>query len=76
VVQLIQPTQIYVNLAELQQNGGTLDDMARWIMDRTKGDTAGTGVVVPADQQNDKVFEASFPSELMNHLSCLPEARG
>jgi hypothetical protein len=76
VVQLIQPTQIYVNLAELRQNGGTLDDMARWIMDRTKGDTAGTGVVVPADQQNDKVFEAAFPSDLMNHLSCLPEARG
>jgi hypothetical protein len=76
VVQLIQPTQIYVNLAELRQNGGTLDDMARWIMDRTKGDTAGTGVVVPADQQNDKVFEAAFPSELMDHLSCLPEARG
>ena len=76
VVQLIQPTQIYVNLEELRQNGGTLEDMARWIMDRTKGNTAGTGVVVPADQQNDKVFEASFPSELMNHLSCLPEARG
>ncbi len=76
VVQLIQPTQIYVDEAELHQNGGTLEDMARWIMDRTKGTTAGAGVVVPASEQSDKVFAASFPSDLMNHLDCLPEARG
>ena len=76
VVQLIQPTQIYVDEAELQQNGGTLEDMARWIMDRTKGDTGGTGVTVPADQQDDRVFAAAFPSRLMTDLACLPEARG
>ena len=76
IVQLIQPTQIYVNEAELRQNGGTLDDMARWLMDRTKGTTAGAGVTVPTDQQDEPVFEAAFPSELMNHLDCLPEARG
>jgi hypothetical protein len=76
IVQLIQPTQIYVNLAELRQNGGTLEEMARWIMARTEGDTHGIGVVVPPDRQNDPVFAASFPSELMQHLDCLPEARG
>ncbi len=76
VVELIQPTQIYVNTDELRQNGGTLEDMARWIMDRTKGNTHGLGVTVPAAEQNDKVFSESFPSELMTHLPCLPEARG
>ena len=76
VVQLIQPTQIYVNEAELRQNGGTLEEMARWIMGRTKADTAGTGVAVPADQQDETVFAASFPSRLMTDLACLPEARG
>ncbi len=75
VVQLIQPTQIYVNEAELRQNGGTLEDMARWLMDRTKGNTAATGVVVTASEQNEKVFSAAFPSKLMNNLGCLPEAR-
>ena len=29
IVELIQPTQIYVNTDELRQNGGTLEDMAR-----------------------------------------------
>jgi hypothetical protein len=76
VVQLIQPTQIYVDEAELRQNGGTLEEMARWIMDRTKGDTAGAGVAVPTSEQNDKVFAAAFPSQLMTDLDCLPEARG
>ena len=71
VVELIQPTQVYVNEAELRQNGGTLEEMARWIMDRTKGDTAGIGVTVPADQQDDPVFAAAFPSGLMTDLSCL-----
>jgi predicted AlkP superfamily pyrophosphatase or phosphodiesterase len=76
IVQLVQPTQIYVNLAELQQNNGTLEDLARWIMTLTKSETAGTGVVVPPDQANDLVFAESFPSSLMPHLPCLPEARG
>ena len=76
VVELIQPTQIYVNEDELRENGGTLEDMARWIMDRTKGDTGGTGVTVPADQQDEPVFAAAFPSRIMLDLSCLPEARG
>jgi predicted AlkP superfamily pyrophosphatase or phosphodiesterase len=76
IVELIQPTQIYVNTDELRQNGGTLEDMARWIMDRTEGNTHGLGVTVPAADQNAKVFAESFPSDLMTHLPCLPEARG
>lgn len=75
VVQLIQPTQIYVDEAELRQNGGTLEEMARWIMERTKSDTAPAGVAVAASDQDDTVFEASFPSALMTELPCLPEAR-
>jgi hypothetical protein len=76
VVQLIQPSQVYVDEGELRQSGGTLEDMARWIMDRTKGNTAPAGVMVPPSEQGVKVFEASFPSQLMSHLPCLPEARG
>jgi hypothetical protein len=76
IVELIQPTQIYVNTDELRQNGGTLEDMARWIMDRTEGNTHGLGVTVPAAEQDTKVFAESFPSDLMTHLPCLPEARG
>jgi hypothetical protein len=75
IVQLIQPTQIFIDMAELQRNHVTLDDISRYVMGLTETQTAGTGVVDPA-HANDKVFQAVFPSELMAHLPCLPEAHG
>jgi hypothetical protein len=75
IVQLVQPTQIFVNTAELEQNGHTLDELARWVMGLTKADAAQPGVVVPADQADDPVFQAAFPSTMMDELPCLPEAR-
>ncbi len=76
IVQLVQPTQIFVNVHELQQNGHTLEELSAWIMGLTKADTAQPGVVVPPDQANDLVFQAAFPSAIMDELPCLPEARG
>jgi hypothetical protein len=32
------------------------------------------GVQVPADEANDRVFQAAFPSEMLDRLPCLPEA--
>ena len=75
IVELIQPTQMFVNEAELRQNGHTLEDVSRWIMGLTKADTAQPGVQVPADEANDRVFQAVFPSEMLDRLPCLPEAR-
>lgn len=76
IVQLIQPTQIFINERELAQNGHTLDEVARYVMDLTKAETAQPGVVVPPEEANDLVFQASFRSSLMPELPCLPEARG
>ena len=76
VVELIQPTHVYVDAGELRQNGGTPEDVARWIMTLTEGDTAPPGVTVPPDEVDALVFEAAFPSSLMADLPCLPEARG
>ncbi len=75
VVQLIQPSQIFMNVEELTKNGYTLDDVARFIMTMTRQDTAGAGVVVDPALAGEKVFQASFPSALMSDLACLPEAR-
>jgi hypothetical protein len=75
IVELIQPTQMFVNGAELRENGHDLEDVSRWIMGLTKADTAQPGVQVPADEANDRVFQAAFPSEMLGRLPCLPEAR-
>jgi hypothetical protein len=75
IVQLVQPTQVFVDERELEQNGHTLEELSEWIMGLTKGDVAQPGVVVPAEEVGDPVFQAAFPSALMDELSCLPEAR-
>jgi hypothetical protein len=75
LVDLIQPTQIFVNTDELEQNGHTLAEVSEWIMGLTKGQTALPGVAVPPAEAGDPVFQAAFPSEIMHDLPCLPEAR-
>jgi hypothetical protein len=75
LVELVQPTQIFIDEAELRQNDHTLEELADWIMGLTKAETAQPGVVVPADEAGDLVFQAAFPSSIMDELSCLPEAR-
>jgi hypothetical protein len=76
IVDLIQPTQIFVNPDELRQNGHTLEDVSEWILGLTKGETTLPTVSVPTAQAGDPVFQAAFPSRIMDHLPCLPEARG
>ena len=73
VVQVIQPTQIFIDEAELAENGHTLEDVARWLMGLTKGDVASASL--PPDVADDPVFQAAFPSRLLPQLPCLPEAR-
>jgi hypothetical protein len=73
LVELVQPTQIFIDEDELRQNGSTLEDLAWWVMDLTKGDVSTTSL--PASVADDPIFQASFPSNLMSSLPCLPEAR-
>ncbi|MGZ8631780.1 MAG: alkaline phosphatase family protein [Actinomycetota bacterium] len=75
IVELIQPTQAFLNLDELEANGHTVDDVARFMMTFTQAQTAGGGVVPNPGEENDVVMTAAFPSALMQNLPCLPEAR-
>jgi len=75
VVDLVQPTQIFLNEQELRQNGGTDADVARFLMTLTENETKNYGVTVNPAHANDLVFQAAFPSALMDQLPCLPEAR-
>jgi len=74
VVQLVQPTGIFIDEGELRQNGSTLAEVAQWIMTMTKSQ-ANPAIPVPAGEAGEKVFQAAFPSEMMADLLCLPEAR-
>jgi type I phosphodiesterase/nucleotide pyrophosphatase len=75
IVDLVQPSQVFINTDELAKNGYTLDDVSRYIEGLTQAQTVGSGVTPIPGHENDKVFQAVFPSALMQNLPCLPEAR-
>jgi hypothetical protein len=75
IVELMQPTQAFLNVDELEANGHAVDDVARFMMRFTQAQTAGGGVVPIPGQEHDVVMAAAFPSALMHDLPCLPEAR-
>ena len=75
IVDLMQPTQAFINVNELKQNGYTVDDVARFMMTFTQAQTAGGGVVPNPGQENDTILAAAFPSSIMPDLPCLPEAQ-
>ncbi|MEX1264428.1 MAG: alkaline phosphatase family protein [Actinomycetota bacterium] len=75
IVELMQPTQAFLNLEELAANGHTIADVARFMATFTQSQTVGGGVVPNLGQDDDIVMDAVFPSALMQDLPCLPEAK-
>jgi len=75
IVELMQPTQAFLNLEELEANGDTIEDVARYMATFTQAQTVGAGVVPNPGQDDDIVMSAVFPSALMQDLPCLPEAK-
>jgi hypothetical protein len=71
----VRTSQVYMNLDELRDVRGTLDDVARFINGYTKAQAAQDPSSVPAGQRDDPVMAAAFPAEVLEGLSCLPEAR-
>jgi Type I phosphodiesterase / nucleotide pyrophosphatase len=74
VVRKVRVTQAWLDEAELEENGHTLDDVARFLMAYTKAENAADPSTVPADQVDDPVFAAAFPGRALESpdLDCLP----
>jgi hypothetical protein len=75
VVDLVQPAQAFLNEDELAEHGATVADVARFVQTMTQAQTAGGGIRSQPGEENTRVFQAVFPSELLAELPCLPEAR-
>lgn len=75
VVEGLQPTQVFIDVEELEDNGFTLEQVAQWILGLTWADVApDPSAVDPADADT-LMFDAAFPSELMEEMPCLADAR-
>ena len=80
--------ELYVNPDQMAtenrlKNGYTLTQIAQVLLKLTKGETAfrfpdafGPADVPPPAQANDKIIQAAFPSWMITHMPCLPEAHG
>lgn len=70
VVDQVKPTEIFINVKELEEHGGTLTQVSRHIMGLTQQETAIPGEPVPAP--SNRVFQAAFPASTLRSLPCLP----
>jgi predicted AlkP superfamily pyrophosphatase or phosphodiesterase len=72
VVEVAQPSDLYVDLAALKEEGLTLEEIARWIGDYRYGEGLPTGFDVEdltAEELDDRVFAAALPGPFLESLS-------
>jgi len=75
LVQKVRPTEIWLNRAELAENGYTLEQVSRWFLDLTQEQTYKNRNVPAPGRERETVFAAALPSSILSGLPCLPEAR-
>jgi len=75
LVQKVRPTEIWVDRAELADNGFTLAQVSQWFLDLTQQDTYKNQNLPQPGHEGDTVFAAALPSSILSRLPCLPEAR-
>jgi hypothetical protein len=71
VVEQFRPTQLWVDMDRLAENGHTLDELARFIAAYTKGQNASDVGALPAAEREEPLFQAVFPTEALRGLPCL-----
>jgi type I phosphodiesterase/nucleotide pyrophosphatase len=76
VVRLVQPSQLFLDVAELESSGGSIEQVARYVMTFTQAQMAEGGVRPNPGEEDQPVFAAVIPSTLMRNLPCLSEATG
>jgi predicted AlkP superfamily pyrophosphatase or phosphodiesterase len=70
VIEQVKQTEIFMNVAELEEQGHTLDDVARFILTLRQEQLPVPGLPIPSPKA--KVFQAAFPAQTLVDLPCLP----
>ena len=76
VVDLVQPSQVFLNEDELAEHGATVDEVARYVMSLTKRQVGGEGVHPPVGTEDEIAFRLVLPSTILPDLPCLREDEG
>jgi len=71
IVEFTQPTHIFIDHAEMEQNGATLEEISAFLLTVTKGELQGNQYPPAPGVANERAFIAAFPSEMLDTLPCL-----
>ncbi len=75
LIQRVRATEIWLDGAELEDNGHTLAQVSQLIMGLTQDQTYKNVHTPAPGRGGDTVFAAALPSSMLSRLPCLPEAR-
>jgi hypothetical protein len=76
IVELVQPTTVFLDEDELADEGVTVAEVAAYVMTLTKGQLSGETWPIPDAERDERAFLAAFPSALLPDLPCLPAGAG
>jgi hypothetical protein len=74
VFQAVRTSQIYLNETTMEASGYTFEQIARFVLEYTKGQATPDPTTLSDAERDDRIFSAAIPIELLPHLECLPEA--
>ncbi len=71
IVEFTQPTHVFIDTAELEQQGATLEDVSAFLLTVTKGEVQGVDYPVDPAVADAPAFIAAYPSTMIEDLPCL-----
>ena len=71
IVEFTQPTTVFIDLDEMEQNGTTLEEIAAYLLTVTKGEVRGGQYPVASEVADEPAFLTVYPSSMIEDLPCL-----
>jgi hypothetical protein len=71
IVEFTQPTNMFVDLDEMEQNGATLEEISAYLLTVKKGEVGGEEYPVAPEVADEPAFLAVYPADMLEDLPCL-----
>lgn len=71
IVEFTQPTNMFVDIDEMEQNGATLEEISGFLLSVTKGEVGGEQYPVAPEVADEPAFLAVYPADMLEQLPCL-----
>lgn len=71
IVEFTQPTNMFVDIDEMEQNGATLEEISGFLLSVTKGEVGGEQYPVSPEVADEPAFLAVYPADMLERLPCV-----